>query len=74
MLREFEERDWGAFAAYQSDPRYMALYDLDAGDAERARSLFDLFVGWQAANPRTNLQLGIFDRQTGELLRLGRPS
>jgi len=67
LLRDFGESDRGEFVSYQADPRYLALYDLDGGDARRAQDLFDRFLEWQATNPRANIQLGIFDRRTGGL-------
>lgn len=63
LLRDVREADRPAFIAYQHDPRYLRLYDLDAADARRAEDLFDLFLAWQAEQPRANLQLGIFDPQ-----------
>ena len=27
VLRDFEEEDWSAMLAYQSDPRYLRYYD-----------------------------------------------
>ena len=67
LLRDFEEADRGTFVAYQTDPRYAALYDLDPDDKRRMEELFDLFVAWQRASPRSNFQLGLFDRRTGKL-------
>lgn len=67
LLRDFAEADRAAFLAYQMDPRYLALYDFDASDVQRANELFDLFREWSEAAPRRNFQIGIFDRSTGEL-------
>ena len=67
VLRDFAESDRVSFIAYQSDPRYLALYDLDATDTARAQHLFDRFLGWQTKEPRTEIQLGIFERHSGRL-------
>ena len=66
LLRDFAGSDRSAFAAYQGDPRYRRLYDLD-DEPGRADTLFDLFAGWQAEQPRRNFQLGLFDAATGRL-------
>jgi ribosomal-protein-alanine N-acetyltransferase len=67
LLRDFEQSDLAAFLAYQSDPRYRDLYDLDEGHAQRAFDLFSLFTSWQREEPRRNYQLGIFERSSGQL-------
>jgi ribosomal-protein-alanine N-acetyltransferase len=65
-LRDFKPADRAAFVAYQSDPRYRGLYDLDDEPA-RAGDLFDLFVTWQDEEPRLNYQVGLFETATGRL-------
>lgn len=65
-LRDFEPADRAAFVAYQMDPRYLRLYDLDE-DAARANGLFDLFADWRSEEPRLNFQLGLFDTATSRL-------
>jgi ribosomal-protein-alanine N-acetyltransferase len=67
LLRDLVERDRTAFVAYQRDPRYLRLYDLDKVDGSRVHDLFDLFISWQQDQPRRNYQLGIFDRPLGRL-------
>ncbi len=69
-LRDFEPADRTAFVAYQMDPRYRRLYDLD-DDPTRANELFDLFASWRMENPRRNFQLGIFDTSTDRLCGCG---
>jgi len=66
-LRDFTKADQPPFLAYQMDPRYLALYDFDPADVQRAVDLFELFRAWRDALPRLNFQLGIFDKRTGEL-------
>lgn len=60
LLREFCEADRAAFVAYQMDPRYRSLYNLDDNEV-RAHQLFDLFWKWKEEVPRANFQLGIFE-------------
>ncbi len=54
LLRDLEGADRAAFLAYQTDPRYRRLYDLDETDGERASELFRLFFAWQQEQPRRN--------------------
>lgn len=65
-LRDFEPADRAAFVAYQMDPRYRRLYDMD-DYPDRANELFDLFVFWRGEGPRRNFQLGVFDSVTNRL-------
>ena len=67
LLHDFTEADRAAFIEYQTDPRYVQLYDYD-GETERPSKLFDLFLQWQREQPRLNLQLGIYESNTGRLL------
>ena len=67
LLRDFTEADRAAFIGYQTDPRYLQLYDFDGG-IERPSKLFDLFLQWQWEQPRMKLQLGIFESATGRML------
>lgn len=70
LLRDVIEADRAAFIRYQTEPRYLRLYDL-GGDAERPSRLFDLFLEWQGEDPRLNFQLGIYEAATGRLLGCG---
>ncbi len=67
LLRDLTEADRATFVAYQSDPRYRRLYDLDESYAHDASELFSLFLTWQPEEPRQNYQLGIIERRTGRL-------
>lgn len=67
VLRDFAEEDRAAFVAYQTDPRYLRLYDFEP-DEERPGSLFDLFLSWQEDEHRTNIQLAICEAQSDRLL------
>ncbi|MCB2014915.1 MAG: GNAT family N-acetyltransferase [Sphingobium sp.] len=70
MLREFDETDRLTFLKYQTDPRYLQLYDFDQS-INRPNELFDLFVRWQHEKPRVNFQLGIFEHSTERLVGCG---
>lgn len=70
LLRDFDETDRSAFLKYQTDPRYLHLYDFDPS-IDRPNGLFDLFLRWQREVPRANIQLGIFELATGRLLGCG---
>ena len=67
LLQDFTEQDRAAFIEYQTDTRYVRLYDYD-GDTERPSKLFDLFLQWQRERPRLNLQLGIYGSDEQRLL------
>jgi len=67
VLRDFEPADRVAFLAYQMDPRYRRLYDLDEGYEKQASELFSSFLTWRDEVPRRNYQLGIFERRNGRL-------
>ena len=67
VLCDFVETDRAAFLAYQTDPRYRRLYDLDESYAEQASGLFLRFLAWQREVPRQNYQLGIFQHGTRHL-------
>lgn len=66
-LRDFEESDRAAFLKYQTDPRYLRLYDYNSGIG-RPNELFDQFLQWQSEDPRQNIQIGIIERASGRLL------
>ena len=67
VLCDFVEADRAAFLAYQTDPRYRRLYDLDEAYVDQASSLFSQFLAWQREIPRQNYQLGIFQHGTRHL-------
>ncbi len=67
VLRDFDASDRAPFVAYQVDPRYRRLYDLDEGHAAQASELFDTFLAWRDEEPRRNYQLGIFGRTDGRM-------
>lgn len=70
ILRDFDEEDRAAFIRYQTDLRYLQLYDFGP-EAERPSKLFDLFLQWQGEQPRMNMQLAICEAETDRLLGCG---
>jgi ribosomal-protein-alanine N-acetyltransferase len=67
LVCDFVETDRPAFLAYQTDPRYRRLYDLDESYFDKASGLFSRFLAWQRETPRKNYQLGIFEHGTRRL-------
>lgn len=70
ILREFEESDFAAMLAYQSDARYRRYYE-PSTDEERyalAQRLIIMFCENQQENPRTKFQLAITLREDGSLI------
>jgi len=68
VLREFEEADWHAVAAYQSDPRYLRYYPWTTRTPADARAFVAMFIGWQREAPRYRYQLAITRRDDGRLI------
>lgn len=65
VLREFEEEDWQAVLAYQSDPRYLRYYPWTMRTPEDVRAFVAMLIGWRDASPRTKYQLAITLRPEG---------
>ena len=59
ILREFEEGDWKAVYAYQSDPRYLRYYQWMTRTPEDVRAFVAMLIGWREASPRHKYQLAI---------------
>lgn len=68
LLREFEERDWPAVLAYQSDPRYLRYYAWTHRTAEEVRAFVQMFVDQQAEQPRLKFQLAVVLRTEDRLI------
>ena len=68
LLREFEERDWEAVLAYQSDPLYLRYYAW----TQRTEADVREFVGWflkqQLERPRIKFQLALVLKAEGRLI------
>jgi ribosomal-protein-alanine N-acetyltransferase len=67
-LREFVEEDWRAVLAYQSDPRYLRYYIWEGRTEAEVRAFVGMFLGHQAARPRTKFQLAIETKADGRLI------
>lgn len=59
ILRDFVEDDWPAVLAYQSDPRYLRLYEWESRDEASVRDFVGMFLEHQRQRPRTRFQLAV---------------
>jgi [ribosomal protein S5]-alanine N-acetyltransferase len=67
-LREFTENDVTAVLAYQQDPRYLRTYEWTERTAADVQAFVQMFLDFQAAQPRTKFQLAITLKATGQLI------
>jgi RimJ/RimL family protein N-acetyltransferase len=66
ILREFNQHDWPAVLAYQSDPRYLRYYPWTGRTPKDAQEFVQMFLDQQHEQPRIKFQLAIIlkpDRQ-----------
>jgi RimJ/RimL family protein N-acetyltransferase len=68
ILRDFVAEDWRAVLAYQQHPDYLRFYPSSERVEEEARGFLEMFLSWQAAEPRHRFQLAIILAETGELI------
>ncbi|MBN1583272.1 MAG: GNAT family N-acetyltransferase [Anaerolineae bacterium] len=68
ILREFQEHDWPAILAYQSDPRYLRYYEWTDRTPEAAQAFVRMFLAQQQAQPRIKFQLAVTLRANGQLI------
>ncbi len=68
VLREFEERDWRAVQAYQSDPRYLRYYAWTDRTEEDGRAFVRMFLDSQEERPRRKFQLAVVLGAEGNLI------
>ena len=59
VLREFDDADWPAVLAYQSDPRYLRFYPWTERTAFEVREFVRMFLAWRDEQPRTRFQFAI---------------
>ena len=59
VLRDFQDADLAAFAAYHADPRSSELYGPQQADSRDAAQLVALFKAWACEQPRLNFQLAV---------------
>ncbi len=68
LLREFDEDDWPAVLAYQSDPRYLRYTSWHERSEAEVRAFVERFRDWQRETPRTRFQLAVVLRSEGRLI------
>jgi ribosomal-protein-alanine N-acetyltransferase len=68
LLREFEESDWQAVLAYQSDPLYLRYNPWTYRTEEDVRQFIETFVAWREEQPRSKFQLAIILLVEGRLI------
>jgi [ribosomal protein S5]-alanine N-acetyltransferase len=71
VLREFEEEDWPAVLAYQSDPRYLRYYDWMHRTEQDVRVFVRMFMAQGEEGPRTQFQLAMTLAPAGQLIGNG---
>jgi [ribosomal protein S5]-alanine N-acetyltransferase len=68
VLREFEEEDWSAVLAYQSDPLYLRYYSWTHRTEQDVRDFVRMFLAQREEEPRTKFQLALTLAQNGQLI------
>src|SRR5205823_7662332 len=68
VLREFEETDWPAVLAYQSDPLYLRYYHWTHRTDQDVREFVRMFLAQREEQPRTKFQLAITLPPDGPLI------
>jgi ribosomal-protein-alanine N-acetyltransferase len=59
ILRDYEADDWRAVMAYQNDKRYLRFYPWTERPEAEVRAFVQMFLDWQAEQPRRKFQLAI---------------
>ena len=68
VLREFEEDDWRAILAYQSDPLYLRYNPWTHRTELDVRAFVQLFLAQREEEPRTKFQFAITLAPDGQLI------
>lgn len=68
ILREFEEEDWPAVLAYQSDPLYLRYYHWSDRSPGHVRAFVNMFLEFQREKPRTKFQLAVVLKENQQLI------
>jgi RimJ/RimL family protein N-acetyltransferase len=68
LLREFEESDWQAVLAYQSDPLYLRYNPWAVRTEEDVRRFVQTFMIWRDERPRSKFQFALVLREEGRLI------
>ena len=68
VLREFQENDWPAVLAYQTDPLYLRYYEWIERTPAAVQDFVRMFLTRQEEQPRTKFQLAIILKSNLELI------
>ena len=68
VLREFEEEDWPAVLAYQSDSLYLRYYHWTPRREQDVREFVRMFIAHREEEPRPKFQLAITLASDGQLI------
>ena len=68
VLREFEEEDWSAVLAYQSDSLYLRYYHWTQRTEQDVLEFVRMFIAHREEEPRTKFQLAITLASDGQLI------
>ena len=68
ILREFEDNDWTAVLAYQSNPLYLRYYPWTERIPGNVRVFVNMFLDWQRERPRTKFQLAVVPKEDKRLI------
>lgn len=68
LPREFQEGDWEAVRAYQSDPRYLRFNPWTERSEADVRAFVHIFIGWQHETPRSCYQFAVILPEEGRLI------
>lgn len=68
ILREFQESDWRAVLAYQSDPAYLRYNPWWHRTELDVRSFVRMFIDWSEEVPRRKFQFAIILKRDGWLI------
>ncbi len=68
IMREFNQDDWPAVLAYQSDPLYLRYYEWIERTPEAVQEFVRMLIARQQEQPRIKFQLAIVLNSSGELI------
>src|SRR5512146_120439 len=68
LLREFEESDWSAVLAYQSDPQYLRFTPWEQRTEGDVREFIQMFIDWRAEIPRKRFQFAAILQANGRFI------
>ena len=68
LLREFEENDWRAVLAYQSDPYYLRYNPWTYRTEMDVRDFVGIFISWRGEKPRRKFQFAVILKSENRLI------